>query len=50
VAAGFLMKGTGDIKQTLTILGGLVLVASVCAIAARFTVTGADTAPAAAAA
>ena len=26
VAAGFLMKGTGDIRQTLTILGGLVLV------------------------
>jgi len=36
VAAGFLMKGTGDIKQTLTILSGLVLVASICAIAARF--------------
>jgi NNP family nitrate/nitrite transporter-like MFS transporter len=50
VAAGFLMKGTGDIKQTLTILSGLVLVASVCAIAARFTATGASTAPAAAAA
>jgi len=50
VAAGFLMKGTGDIKQTLTILSGLVLVASVCAIAARFTATSASTAPAAAAA
>ncbi|WP_312486976.1 MFS transporter [Massilia timonae] len=50
VAAGFLMKGTGDIKQTLTILSGLVLVASVCAIAARFTATSANTAPAAAAA
>ena len=36
VAAGFLMKGTGDIKSTLTILSGLVLVASLCAIAARF--------------
>ena len=50
LAAGFLMKGTGDIKQTLTILSGLVLVASVCAIAARFTATSANTAPAAAAA
>ncbi|WP_137175296.1 MFS transporter [Massilia sp. HP4] len=50
VAVGFLMKGTGDIKQTLTILGGLVLVASVCAIAARFSATAASSAPAAAAA
>jgi NNP family nitrate/nitrite transporter-like MFS transporter len=50
VAAGFLMKGTGDIKQTLTILGGLVLVASVCAIAARFGATDNVAAPAAAAA
>ena len=39
VAAGFLMKGTGDIAQTLSILSVLVLVASLCAIAARFTLT-----------
>ena len=36
VAAGFLMKGTGDIQSTLTILSGLVLVASLCALGARF--------------
>jgi NNP family nitrate/nitrite transporter-like MFS transporter len=40
VLAGFLMKGTGgNIVQTLTILSLLVLVASLCAIAARFTLT-----------
>lgn len=52
VAAGFLMKGTGDIKQTLTILSGLVLVASICTIAARFSTPtiAAGSAPAAAAA
>jgi len=48
VAAGFLMKGTGDIKQTLTILSGLVLVASVCAIAARFGAADSAAAPVAA--
>ncbi len=48
VLAGFLMKGTGDIAQTLTILSVLVLVSSLCAIAARFTVA-ADTPLAAAA-
>jgi NNP family nitrate/nitrite transporter-like MFS transporter len=36
VAAGFLMKGTGDIQSTLTILSGLVVVASLCALGARF--------------
>ncbi|MEN3278848.1 MAG: transporter, family, nitrate/nitrite transporter, partial [Massilia sp.] len=36
VAAGFLMKGTGDVRQTLVILGGLVVVASLCALGARF--------------
>ena len=36
VAAGFLMKGTGDVRQTLMILGGLVVVASLCALGARF--------------
>ncbi|MGI4719657.1 MAG: MFS transporter [Janthinobacterium lividum] len=50
VLAGFLMKGTGDIAQTLTILGVLVLVASLCAIAARFTVGAASAAPVASAA
>ena len=39
VLAGFLMKGTGDIAQTLTILSVLVLASSLCAIAARFTMT-----------
>ena len=37
VMAGFLMKGTGDIRQTLSILSGLVLVSALCAIAVRFT-------------
>ena len=50
VAAGFLMKGTGDIAQTLSILSGLVLLASLCAIAARFTMTSAQAAPAVSAA
>ncbi|WP_020651529.1 MFS transporter [Massilia niastensis] len=50
VAAGFLMKGTGDIKQTLMILSVLVLVASICALAARFTLTAAESAPAVSAA
>ena len=35
VAAGFLMKGTGDIGQTLTILSVLVMLSAVCAIAVR---------------
>ncbi|NHZ66506.1 MFS transporter [Massilia genomosp. 1] len=35
VAAGFLMKGTGNIAQTLTILSGLVLLSALCAIAVR---------------
>ena len=43
VAAGFLMKGTGDIQQTLAILSGLVLLSAVCAIAVRLT---AEAAPA----
>ena len=50
VLAGFLMKGTGDIAQTLTILSVLVLVSSLCAIAARFTITAAQDAPLATAA
>ncbi|WP_186116738.1 MFS transporter [Burkholderia gladioli] len=36
VAAGFLMKGVGDVQTTLTLLGGVVLVTSLCAIAVRF--------------
>jgi NNP family nitrate/nitrite transporter-like MFS transporter len=39
VLAGFLMKGTGDLRQTLMILGGLVVVASLCALGARFSTT-----------
>ena len=50
VAAGFLMKGTGNIQQTLMILGGLVMVASICAIAARFGTPDTTSATAAAAA
>jgi NNP family nitrate/nitrite transporter-like MFS transporter len=38
VAAGFLMKGTGDIQQTLSILSGLVLVSAICAILVRLSV------------
>ena len=38
VAAGFLMKGTGDIQRTLTILSALVVLSALCAIAARFTI------------
>jgi NNP family nitrate/nitrite transporter-like MFS transporter len=36
VAAGFLMKGLGDTQQTLTMLGVLVSVSALCAIAVRF--------------
>ena len=49
VLAGFLMKGTGDVRQTLLILGGAVLVSALCAIGVRFTLTVPETpAPAAA--
>ena len=44
------MKGTGDVRQTLMILSVLVLASSICAIAARFTMTAADSAPAVSAA
>ncbi|SHG66752.1 MFS transporter [Massilia sp. CF038] len=47
VAAGFLMKGTGNIQQTLSILAALVLVSAGCAIAVRLS-GSADAAPAAA--
>ncbi|SCB23936.1 MFS transporter [Cupriavidus alkaliphilus] len=36
VAAGFLLKGLGNVQQTLTVLGVLATVAAVCAIAIRF--------------
>lgn len=46
VLAGFLMKGTGDVRQTLMILGGLVVVASLCALGARFSSTATSAAAA----
>lgn len=49
VLAGFVMKGTGDVGQTLLVLGGAVLVAAVCAIGVRFSSSSIET-PAAAAA
>ncbi|MNK97184.1 Nitrate transporter [compost metagenome] len=36
VAAGFLMKGLGDLQQTLTYLGVATTIAALCAIAVRF--------------
>ncbi|WP_075794840.1 MFS transporter [Massilia putida] len=49
VLAGFLMKATGDVRQTLMILGGAVLVSALCAIGVRFSLTAPETpAPAAA--
>jgi len=36
VLAGFLLKGVGDVQQCFAILGGVVVVSSVCAIAVRF--------------
>jgi NNP family nitrate/nitrite transporter-like MFS transporter len=49
VLAGFLMKGTGDVRQTLLILGGAVLASSMCAIGVRFGASVTETpAPAAA--
>jgi NNP family nitrate/nitrite transporter-like MFS transporter len=49
VLAGFVMKGTGDVRQTLVILGIAVLVSALCAIGVRFNVAGVETpAPAAA--
>lgn len=36
VAAGFLMKGLGDLQQTLTYLGVAATLAALCAIAVRF--------------
>ncbi|MEB0138508.1 MULTISPECIES: MFS transporter [unclassified Undibacterium] len=39
VLAGFLMKGLGDVQQTLSMLGILVTISAVCAIAVRFAVS-----------
>ncbi|WER49142.1 MFS transporter [Cupriavidus sp. WKF15] len=36
VAAGFLLKGLGDLQQTLTVLGVLAALSALCAIAIRF--------------
>ncbi len=36
VAAGFLLKGVGNMQQAMFILGAIVLVTSLCAIAVRF--------------
>ncbi|MCX4145081.1 MULTISPECIES: MFS transporter [Paraburkholderia] len=36
VAAGFLMKGVGNVQQTLAILGMLVTLSALCALAVRF--------------
>jgi len=49
VLAGFLMKGTGDVRQTLLILGVTVLASSLCVIGVRFGAAATETpAPAAA--
>jgi NNP family nitrate/nitrite transporter-like MFS transporter len=37
VAAGFLLKGVGNVEQCFAILGGCVLTAAFCAAAVRFT-------------
>jgi NNP family nitrate/nitrite transporter-like MFS transporter len=50
VAAGFLMKGTGNVQQTISILSALVVISALCAIAARFTINSTDAVPARAAA
>ncbi len=46
VAAGFLMKGTGNIQQTLSILSALVVISALCAIAVRFTIHSTEAVPA----
>jgi NNP family nitrate/nitrite transporter-like MFS transporter len=50
VLAGFLMKGTGNIQQTISILSALVVISALCAIAARFTINSTEAVPARAAA
>ncbi|QEI07940.1 MFS transporter [Pigmentiphaga aceris] len=42
LAAGFLMKGVGDVQQTLTLLGVLVAVSALCALAIRFSASHAS--------
>jgi NNP family nitrate/nitrite transporter-like MFS transporter len=37
VAAGFLLKGVGNVEESFAILGGCVIVAAFCAAAIRFT-------------
>lgn len=39
VLAGFLMKGLGDVQQTLSLLGIFVSISALCAIAVRFSAT-----------
>jgi NNP family nitrate/nitrite transporter-like MFS transporter len=50
VLAGFLMKATGNIQQTLAILSALVVFCALCAIAVRFTIDSTEAAAAGAAA
>jgi len=42
VLAGFLFKGLGDTQQTLSMLGALVAVSALCAIAVRFSADKSD--------
>ena len=42
VLAGFLFKGLGDTQQTLSVLGVLVAVSALCAIAVRFSTDKSD--------
>ncbi|MES2149529.1 MAG: MFS transporter [Pseudomonadota bacterium] len=44
VLAGFLMKSTGNIQQTLSILSALVIISAMCAIAVRFSIQADDSA------
>ncbi|HEX7668824.1 MAG TPA: MFS transporter [Polyangiaceae bacterium] len=39
VAAGFLLKGVGSVQTCFSLLGGFALLASLCALAVRFTET-----------
>src|SRR3546814_11192295 len=48
VAAGFLMKGVGDVQQTVIVLAGFVMFSVLCAIAVRFRAGHQDEAGAAA--
>jgi NNP family nitrate/nitrite transporter-like MFS transporter len=46
VLAGFLMKGLGDTQQTLSMLGVLVTISALCAVAVRFTASDKSDEPA----